>query len=304
MAFAFPKIRVGPPIRHQVMSVFPLFAETSQPIDYRLSEEAITSSAVIVQEVGEQGTVPELIVENKGETRVLFLEGEQLVGAKQNRVLNTSILVPAGARTLIPVSCVEQGRWRHTSQCFGYSKTMSPSHLRHTLKGSVTRSLRETQMHRSDQGAVWAEVSKQQCALDVDSATVALSDTFTQYEDQLAQYRQELDYVPGSSGLAVAVGARVVSFDLFDKPATCEKVWQNLLSGFVLDALAWGKAEDQAESAAVDTMLRESGEAAWEETPAVGEGQEYRAEFDGHQGSVLTLDRAVVHLSVLSRVQG
>jgi hypothetical protein len=38
----------------------------------------------------EAGPVPELRVENGSDIRVLFLEGEQLVGAKQNRILNIS----------------------------------------------------------------------------------------------------------------------------------------------------------------------------------------------------------------------
>jgi transposase len=46
---------------------------------------------VTVQEVSEGGSVPDLLVENSGDTRVLFLEGEELVGAKQNRILNTSV---------------------------------------------------------------------------------------------------------------------------------------------------------------------------------------------------------------------
>src|SRR5262249_35119906 len=150
MSVSFPAVRVGPPVRYQALSVFPLFAEMTHPVDYQLSEEAISSATVVVEEVSAQGTVPELIVENKGDKRVLFLEGEQLVGAKQNRVLNTSILLPARAKTRIPVSCVEQGRWRHTSHHFASSKTMSPSHLRHTLKKSVTRALKEDRGHSSD----------------------------------------------------------------------------------------------------------------------------------------------------------
>ena len=57
------------------------------------------------------GSVPDLLVENRGDVRVLFLEGEELIGAKQNRILNTSVLVAAHTKVKIPVSCVERGRW-------------------------------------------------------------------------------------------------------------------------------------------------------------------------------------------------
>jgi hypothetical protein len=47
---------------------------------------------------------------------VLIVDGEELVGAKQNRVVNLTILVPAQQTVVIPVTCVEQGRWHHVSQ--------------------------------------------------------------------------------------------------------------------------------------------------------------------------------------------
>ena len=51
--------------------------------------------------------MPTLRVINGADRPVLLLDGEELVGAKQNRVLNTSVLVAKGARLDIPVSCVE-----------------------------------------------------------------------------------------------------------------------------------------------------------------------------------------------------
>lgn len=62
--FTFPGIRIGDPIRHKSLTVFPLFTQTNGPVDYLLSDEAIQSGAVTVQEVSEGGSVPELLVEN------------------------------------------------------------------------------------------------------------------------------------------------------------------------------------------------------------------------------------------------
>ena len=60
--------------------------------------------------------MPELVVENPLDERVLLYDGEELVGAKQNRILNVSVLVEAKSALTIPVSCVEQGRWSHVSR--------------------------------------------------------------------------------------------------------------------------------------------------------------------------------------------
>jgi hypothetical protein len=88
-------IRIGQPASFGSLAVFPLFCEANRPVDYLLSDEAMEAGTVTVGEVSQQGSVPELSVQNRSAQRVLFLEGEQLVGAKQNRILNTSVLVPA-----------------------------------------------------------------------------------------------------------------------------------------------------------------------------------------------------------------
>ena len=140
MSVAFPQIRVGEPLRYEALSVFPLFTEPNGSVEYLLADEAIRDQLLTVQEVSESGSVPELLVENKSDSRVLFIEGEELVGAKQNRILNTSILVAAKSKTKIPVSCVERGRWGYKSKFFGSSGSHSPSKLRYALKASVTQS--------------------------------------------------------------------------------------------------------------------------------------------------------------------
>ena len=74
MSVFLPTINVGEPIRHGSLSVFPLFCEAPSDVAYQLSDEAIDDESVVVTEVSEQGSVPDLIVENKGDVRVLFLE--------------------------------------------------------------------------------------------------------------------------------------------------------------------------------------------------------------------------------------
>jgi hypothetical protein len=77
-----------------------LAGERDEPGGLTLAE---AGEAVTIEEVSEGGDVP----------TVLLLDGEELIGAKQNRVLNTTVLVAAHSRLTIPVSCVEQDRWAY-----------------------------------------------------------------------------------------------------------------------------------------------------------------------------------------------
>jgi hypothetical protein len=184
-----PEIQVADPIHHESLTIFPLLAGAGGNAEYLLADEAIAAGSVTVEEVGEAGSVPSLIVNNQSDRLVLFLEGEELRGAKQNRVLNTSVLVAAASKTAIPVSCVEQGRWRFVSPHFASGGSHSSSKLRHILKKSVSRSAEEGRGHGSDQAGVWKEVSRQMASLGSQSPTGAMADTYAAHQARLDEFR-------------------------------------------------------------------------------------------------------------------
>lgn len=147
---------------------------------------------------------------------MLFVEGEELVGAKQNRILNTSILVAAHTKLKIPVSCVEQGRWGYRSRHFGSSGSHSPSKVRYALRKGVSDSLKTGGGHRSNQGDVWAKVSGTHAEHGTHSDTGAMSDAFAQKQKEIDDVREKLGYVENATGVAVTrrEGARHRRFRL------------------------------------------------------------------------------------------
>lgn len=298
--FALPDLKIGNPINYEALTVFPLFGENGGGgVPYALSDEAIASETVTVTEVSEGGSVPDLLVENRGDSRVLFLEGEELVGAKQNRILNISLLVAAHSKIPVPVSCVEQGRWGYKSRKFGSSGSSSPSSLRHILKKSVYGSLKAKRGHRSDQGKVWEEVQRKQRSLGTDSPSSALADTFRDYEGKIGEFRDSLQPIEGAVGMVVTLDGKIISIDVLDKPSTCQKVWGRLLTGFILDALESDSTGQQASTEDAEAILASINELPWEEVETVGEGQEHRTETDnGLLGALLAFDGTVIHASI------
>ena len=121
--------QVGEPVEHRGIVVTPLFPRRDPVAEYVTLDEALPRG-FRVDETSDAGTVPELVVHNPTDTRVLLYDGEELVGAKQNRILNVSVLVGAGAKLPIPVSCVEQGRWNRSSVDFDVATHISHAHLR------------------------------------------------------------------------------------------------------------------------------------------------------------------------------
>src|SRR5919109_2372124 len=115
---AIAKVRVGAPATFQNLAVFPLLTDHPTAANYLTLDEGLARQTVRITEVSEGGSVPQLRLTNSGDSRVFLLDGEELVGAKQNRILNLSIMAPAGKTIVIPVSCVEAHRWRHMSAEF------------------------------------------------------------------------------------------------------------------------------------------------------------------------------------------
>jgi hypothetical protein len=71
---------------------------------------------VRITEVDDEGSVPDLRVANLGDLPLLLLDGGLLVGAKQNRILQMTVLVAAQREATIPVSCVGRGRWGYRAR--------------------------------------------------------------------------------------------------------------------------------------------------------------------------------------------
>ena len=77
--------------------MFALLGEKAFDPEYLLLETALEEGLVEIREIGPGASVPELRLVNRAERPVLIVEGEELVGARQNRVVNVTILMAAGA---------------------------------------------------------------------------------------------------------------------------------------------------------------------------------------------------------------
>ena len=145
-------LSIAAPQRFSNLTVYPLIAPADLDADYLVLDEALRRKLAPVTEVSCGGSVPELAFDNQADEGVLLLDGEELVGARQNRVLNITILVGGHKNIVIPVSCVEHGRWRYNSDEFASADRALFSKARGKKMRQVSASMRESGTRRSDQG--------------------------------------------------------------------------------------------------------------------------------------------------------
>ena len=96
------------------LGVIPIFTEVSPELPVlEPLEKALERGLAKITETSPAGEVPFLKLENAGDCPIIILDGEEVIGGKQNRIVNTTLVIPANCSVKIPVSCIQAGRWRH-----------------------------------------------------------------------------------------------------------------------------------------------------------------------------------------------
>lgn len=306
------EIEMGEGISFGRMTVYPLFAlghaaATPAPgatLTYRTLRDALADGSVRVTERA-QASVPELVIENTGTFMILILDGEEIIGGRQNRIVNASFLVPAQTTMPLPVSCVEHGRWHDESPVFA-SGEASYFSLRQAKHVQVTQSLRATGRHTSDQGAIWNSVAATAAVARAAAPSGAMHDIYRTRDRDLTGYQEAFGYVPDALGLLVALGGRPAGADLFDQPGTAAQIWPRLVRSYALDAL---DAPDAPEASAGDTADRERMRdlIAWAQVgkyevfPSAALGEDVRLEGDSVVGGGLVHEDVPIHINIFRK---
>jgi hypothetical protein len=302
IAFALKSIALGTPVSHRNLTMIPLVGSLSveQEPDYLTLDQALAQALAEVTEISEQGSVPQLRVANKGAKPIFILDGEELIGVKQNRVVNLSILVPAQTTLTIPVSCVEAGRWRTRSRTFSSAPRTQYAAGRAARMAQVTVSMRRNASYAADQADVWAGIAAKSERLGVSSPTSAMEEIFVQHAESIEEYVSALAPAVGQVGALFLIDRHVVGFDLFDRASTLRRLLPKLLRSVAIDALeSLGDVRRSLKPSLALTIaehfLRKVVETDVHLADAVGLGRDVRLVGEKVCGSALVHDQEVVH---------
>lgn len=284
------------------LQVFGLKWPCGDGLDYATLDEALLDQMLEVTEISEGGQVPTIKVDNKSGRMVFLMAGELLVGCKQDRVLNTSVMVPSKTEMPIPVACVEAGRWGYKSRKFRSGQTSSHSYLRMILSKETSARYRAKSAPGSGQGAIWGEVARKMTRMGSSSSSSALQDMFEDYNKSLNQALQDLSAPAGCHGAAFATNGKLLGLDLFDKQATFVKLWPKLVKSYAIDAVE--KRSDEQKSLQPDCVLEwtksaRSAKREWFDSP--GLGHDVRIEDDMLTGGALVVEQRLIHLQLFGK---
>lgn len=280
------------------MCVYAVRSDRDYGENYLLLNEGISDRTIEVTEVSEEGSVNDLRLKNNSSRRLLCLDGETLIGAKQNRTLNLSVLVEHASEIIIPVSCVEQGRWSRRSSSFSHSGRSMFGSARARMMEDVDREMGIGNEPRARQGMVWEEVDRKLGGMEVPSPTRDMDEAFTSYEDDVASMLEETAWQEGQVGAIFSVDGVFVGMDIFSHPEVCRKSYQHVFKGYALDAIDKFYKPMQSNIKTPGQALLVLSVVKLNEHDAIGLGKELRFKERGLIGSSLLVDDEIAHLSV------
>ena len=266
---------------HAGLTIVPLFAERPAALDYLGLDEAASRGLA----VKETGVVESAEVVNPLGELVLLYEGEELAGAKQNRIVARTVLVGAGSKLAIRVNCVEQGRWSHSTSDFQPAPRAAHPELR---KAGRTRG----------QAAVWSEIAQKSTRLHADSPTQAQEAMYVERGDSLEQYARALPRLDGQCGALVAVAGEIGCLDYVGRSDVFAGLYGKLLRSYALEAIEH-PVDKPLRRRTVERFLASIDRAGAKLVPAAGVGTETR--FEGAViGTELSAHGEVVALTAFA----
>ncbi|AFH49312.1 Hypothetical protein IALB_1604 [Ignavibacterium album JCM 16511] len=203
--------------KHKRLSIVQFTGFEQNTFQYISGPAAIAKEFIEVREVSITGSVNNLELVNLSDKYVFFMDGDILVGAKQNRVLNTSVFVAPNSKINLPVSCVEQGRWRSISDKFRSSDYISPDTIRAKKLKAVTNNLKKGRGHFADQGEVWDTVNEFSLGLNAFSESSDLDDIMNKRRESLDSFIDKFPLNDKANGLAIFTDNSPLSIDLFNR---------------------------------------------------------------------------------------
>ena len=293
---AIKEATIGKPKTRLSTTIYPIFLPDNSPKNIKIATDDL-----IVSEL-ESASVPQIQVHNPTDNLLLIPAGKVLSGGRQTRTVNVSILVAAGSTIIIPVSCVEAGRW-YGERRFEDSKRFASRRVRMDMQRGVARNVKNLRMKMSDQGAVWDSIDAELISRHLSSDTknfLFAEESLNDEKERFAAVQELLNEgpEPEQNGIAIAQGDEIVSVEMFASPDALKSSYEALIRSAIFDSPD-KKVKSPSEDA-VQAFLDQILSAETTEATGVGLGTEYHIENDKFVAHALAYEGKFLHANAFA----
>ena len=235
-------------LQHQgAISIAQLRHDPINSLEFISIHSAFNQNKVKIEEVSESGNVNELLATNLSNDYIFIMDGDILKGAKQNRVSNTSIYMAPNKKYFIPVSCVEQGRWRYDSNFFHLSDEIVNKQMRFSKNQDIykKRKASKRSKHSANQSRVWDNVSYSLNACEITSESDSYSDIHIAKRKDFNKMIDKLKLNQGANGLAYFIEGKLCGIEIFNRNDVYKDYFQKILQSVAMEADLKSKNKQQ-----------------------------------------------------------
>ena len=211
---------------HKNMAIIPIKTPPSYKFDILTLKKGFELGLAEVKEC-EHSTVNTLIVKNNSVTPLILVDGEEIIGGDQNRIVNATILIAPNSEEKIPVNCTEHGRWAYKSE-FKQSEYMANYRTRSAKEKAVRANM-------SGQQAVWDSIEDLEMSRSFSSPTQAMSESYENLKVDLDEFISNFKAVDGQTGAVIIIDGEIKGFELFLNSQIYHEYHEKILKSYLID---------------------------------------------------------------------
>ena len=198
------------------ISLVQLMSEQASEFIFTPGGPEMKKGGLVITEANEGGVVGNLVAINNTGSYLLLTDADVLVGAKQNRIINKSLLLAPNSKTLIDVSCIERLRWKYNEKNFSNPGSSADHNLRKAKAASMSRMNKEgSEMTYGTQQEVWSHINSRIMEENFDAKTESYHDLAMHHFNTRAVEFPVCEPEAGCNGIAVMADGMVQCIDLF-----------------------------------------------------------------------------------------
>ena len=285
-------IKLLEPQVHENLAIIPLKTEKTY-IDILTLKKGLELGLAEVKEC-DTSQVNTLIVKNKAVTPLILIDGEEVVGGDQNRIVNATILIDAKSEMGIPVSCTEKGRWAYKSE-FKQSDYIANYNTRRAKEYASRKS-------HSFQDVIWSSINDLEVENAFSSPTSAMEESYENLKINHKKIIKEFDIVPGQNGVLVIVDGEIKGFELFLNSEIYKEFHEKILKSYLIDS----KIENKTFTINIDAVkavINDALNTTFEKKQNHGVEQAFEFENDAGLGTLYTYQNQIIHLSYFKKLE-
>ena len=278
---------------HENMAIIPIKTTPNYRLDIITLKKAIELGLGEVKEC-EQSTVNTLIVKNDAITPLILIDGEEVIGGDQNRLVNSTILVAPKSQMKIPVSCTERGWWAYKSE-FKNSEYIANYETRRAKMNA-------SRLNRPVQNTVWSSIDSLETVNEFCSPTSAMSESYDNLKIDHNEFIKAFSIEDNQNGVVIIINGEIKGFELFLNSEIYKEFHEKILKSYLIDA----KNENTTFSINIDEVklvLDKAIASNFEKKKSEGLEEVYEFENESGFGKLYSYDQEIIHWSYFKQIE-